>query len=327
MEPASPRSGLSEDIPSVMADQDQRSWPAMMLQQHKPASDTSADEDFVMVSPTRSGHGSPRMSMELVAHSDHNSVCSESGGQHEALADSVLSQPMMTHTDAADTAAADLQDQAPVQQQICPAAELSATEPDSMDAVRTMSGLSQEGSLDGFSEAEDSPPPTPQAADDVTSPTRWCQAQNMVKCMVEAQVNAGAAVLNELNRDVTVVTTWMMESMAMLVQSARRGTQSVKDAVADALDHLLQLLPHKSKEDGAAVDWKFLGVAAGCVATTAVAVFAVYRNFRLSKDLKTRDHELAKLVMRVVSLQEIMNQHLRQPITRYTSYGIAHTCL
>lgn len=57
-----------------------------------------------------------------------------------------------------------------------------------------------------------------QAADDVTSPTRWCQAQNMVKCMVEAQVNAGAAVLNELNRDVTVVTTWMMESMAMLVQ-------------------------------------------------------------------------------------------------------------
>lgn len=31
-----------------------------------------------------------------------------------------------------------------------------------MDAVRTMSGLSQEGSLDGFSEAEDSPPPTPQ---------------------------------------------------------------------------------------------------------------------------------------------------------------------
>lgn len=63
----------------------------------------------------------------------------------------------------------------------------------------------------------------------------------------------------------------------VVLQSARRGTQSVKDAVADALDHLLQLLPHKSKEDGAAVDWKFLGVAAGCVATTAVAVFAVYR--------------------------------------------------
>lgn len=36
--------------------------------------------------------------------------------------------------------------------------------------------------------------------------------------------------------------------------------------------------------------------------------------------LRRRDHELSKLVMRVVSLQELLNQGQALPITRYMRY-------
>lgn len=43
--------------------------------------------------------------------------------------------------------------------------------------------------------------------------------------------------------------------------------------------------------------------------------------------LRRRDHELSKLVMRVVSLQELLNQGQTLPITRYMRYegGVTHS--
>ncbi len=61
--------------------------------------------------------------------------------------------------------------------------------------------------------------------------------------------------------------------------------------------------------------------------TDARCCWPCCRNYKLGRDLHSRDRELAKLVMRVVSLQEILNNHRHMPITRYTSYGFAHTLL
>jgi hypothetical protein len=49
------------------------------------------------------------------------------------------------------------------------------------------------------------------------------------------------------------------------------------------------------------------------------------RSWRLGDELHRRDRELAKLVVRIMSLQEVLSTYRRLPVTRYTHHTTSTT--
>jgi hypothetical protein len=126
---------------------------------------------------------------------------------------------------------------------------------------------------------------------------------------------AGAAMETHLS----VLSRWLVESVAMLAQSTRGGGAAVHDALRAATARLLEALPRTGKGGAGDVDWLTVLLASGAVSAAAAALFLLHRNSLLRSALHQRDRELAKLVVRIMSLQEVLAGHHRHPVTRYTT--------
>lgn len=124
--------------------------------------------------------------------------------------------------------------------------------------------------------------------------------------------------------------TWFVGSLDHFVQHFGGKTSALESWTQLDVNVKMQRLAANllgDKRGNVSVTTVVLG--SSMVAACAALTFSLYYNRKLATQLKAKDRELAKLVMRIFSLQEAM-QHSRQlPIIRHTSTlgAFAHTML
>lgn len=329
----------------------------------RPRSVSSAtDAEWHLVSPNSSEKGSPRSvrsSFEAAGAADQRSICSsESTAQNESLAESILGQPIAAPPAAGDvvesTSEESLHDL--VQRFTAAGAELSAAAAaaaaseadesstfglmgpqeveemeDDMDAVRAASMDSQEGSLDGCADAllggEDA-----QLMAGSTEANGLGGWELLLEDLLSRVAKVPAAALGGLQGASAAlagglegVREWAMASATLLLEGVRAGGHNAVLAIQGAVSRLLSGVMITK---GSSLDWTHIITSAACAVLLGALVFTYKENGKLRNMLRRRDHELSKLVMRVVSLQELLHQQRSLAMSRYSgSIATAHSFL
>ncbi|KAF6257382.1 hypothetical protein COO60DRAFT_1234573 [Scenedesmus sp. NREL 46B-D3] len=121
---------------------------------------------------------------------------------------------------------------------------------------------------------------------------------------------------------------WLLESLAALVQSGRvsqAACVSTRESIQRSLHVMAKQGGIAAAAVGAAADWRLVLSSAAAVVCLAMWMRSRNEAATLRASLRRRDHELSKLVMRLVSLQELLNQGQGLPISRYMRYEGAAT--
>lgn len=71
-----------------------------------------------------------------------------------------------------------------------------------------------------------------------------------------------------------------------------------------------------------ALDWPRLTLGTGVAVLGAVVVGFAVRNHRMSRQLRQKDREVAKLVMKILSLQDTLQGTRRLPLVRHTAWAV-----
>ncbi|KAI8463955.1 MAG: hypothetical protein J3K34DRAFT_526580 [Monoraphidium minutum] len=133
----------------------------------------------------------------------------------------------------------------------------------------------------------------------------------------------GAGVVAE--SQLAALGRWVLESFSLLARGAREGGGAVHDALCAAAARIALALPRSGKDGAGGVDWRTVLLGGGFAVSAAAAVFFFCRSYRLGDELHKRDRELAKLVVRIMSLQEVLSAYRRPPLARYTHHTTTTT--
>jgi len=118
---------------------------------------------------------------------------------------------------------------------------------------------------------------------------------------------------------------WIRESLVMLLEGVRCGSQNALLAIQGSLGKVMSGLV---LQKGGGLDWTQIITSAACAVMLVGLVYSYKENGKLRTMLRRRDHELSKLVMRVVCLQELLHQQRSLAMTRYSSsIATAHSFL
>ncbi|GBF95223.1 hypothetical protein Rsub_07938 [Raphidocelis subcapitata] len=306
------------DAPLLEVEQDNGGAPPQLALRMRGAGGNDEDE-WQMVTPggsPRGSMGSAHTSLSSGAVSEHDSECSESGAQAElnslALADSILASRELPASDA------------PCHPPT-PSPSVHGGDERAFDAAAAPACADEEGEhADADSAAEAAEPAAEAAAAALPAEAAdgdyACPALDSVVAAVAACSSGAACALRGAGAELGALSRWLIESVAALAQSARGGGAAVQDALRGAMERLLEALPHTGKGGAGDVDWLAVMLAGGAVSAAAAALFLLHRNSLLRSALHQRDRELAKLVVRIMSLQEVLAGHHRHhPVTRYTT--------
>ena len=275
-------------------------------------SEDGVGADWTMVTPG----GSPRGSSQ--------SACSESGAQAEltrlALADSILAPPAAAASAEREGGAADAPCRPLTPRPLAPevarggggggaGAGPSQVYPPPAAPITPRAGAERAGA-DGDDEEEngaDADADADGARD--AAPAPRCPALAAVAASGAGDALRAAGATAGLH--LAIVGRWLLESAALLAQGAAAGGALAHEALRAAAARLLGLLPRapggvKGAGGAAAVDWRATALAGGLAASAAAAVLALYRSWGLGGELAKRDRELARLVVRLMSLQEAL---------------------
>uniref|UniRef100_A0A383WM66 Uncharacterized protein n=1 Tax=Tetradesmus obliquus TaxID=3088 RepID=A0A383WM66_TETOB len=290
--------------------------------------------DYSGVSPrigSDAGSSAADNAAQLMAAADESGSDSEaSHTPKDALAASILGHSVLMGRSASCFGS----DNADVAAATAAADEMHAASDsdDGMEALREASMVSGEGGLDGLAAADDdaaSAAVTAAAAAGASGGAAAVEAEVLtglgllggeVAQLVGAAQGGAAGALAGLRE-------WLLESLAALVQGGR-VSHAAACSTRDQLQRSLHLMAKQgglaAAAVGAAADWRV--VLSSAAALVCLAMWMRSRNeaASLRASLRRRDHELSKLVMRLVSLQELLNQGQGLPLNRYMRYeGVA----
>lgn len=251
----------------------------------------------------------------------------------ELLADNVLRQPFGAAQTvfAAPTSSARLPHESdtatditahaasPAQPSFADELELAADSDNEAESVRSLSRMSQEGSLDGYSMDCG---PEDLATEDEAQLAPDSANRGMVMGILEKIVSGVAGVVD----DVALQVAEVRELLGSALSAAWLRLISVRDGVHGAsasLRNALREASHGMARSGPL--WTVLSL--GSIATLSVALATqVFRNKKLAGQLRAHDRELARLVVKILHLQDALHNVSRSgavPMLRHSTMLIA----
>ncbi len=114
----------------------------------------------------------------------------------------------------------------------------------------------------------------------------------------------------------------MLDSVSTAYKTAAAANQAVHEAVPSAVEAAVLRLRSAHPKRLSTSQWAALALGVSQLATAAVLVATLVRSHRLQRTLAAKDRELGGLLMRIFSLQELVQQGGSRavPLIRHASH-------